>query len=155
MDNIRLIRTTSSSPDFQSLVKLLDSELKVYNGEDNEFYHQYNKIENIKHAVVVYDGKSPVGCGAIKKFSDDTAEVKRMYVNKDTRGKGVGRKILAELEKWAMDLNYKYVILETGKFLTEAVALYKKSGFEVIPNYGQYAGIERSICFRKELKNNG
>lgn len=150
--NIYSTRTTFSSPDFQSLVKLLDAELKEYDGEEHTFYSQYNKIENIKYVVVAYIDDVPVGCGTIKEFSDDTAEVKRMYVNTDIRGKGVGRKILSELEKWAMELNYKFLILETGKRQKAAVTLYSNSGFEVIPNYGQYAGIENSICFRKELK---
>ena len=76
-----------------------------------------------------------------------------MYVNTDARGKGIGRMILAELEKWACELNYRYIILETGKRQTAAVALYTNSGYEVISNYGQYAGIENSVCFRKELNN--
>jgi GNAT superfamily N-acetyltransferase len=163
MNNILILRTSSNSPDFQSLVKLLDSELKEFDGEEHTFYSQYNKIENIKHVVVAYaapphplpegEGQNiAVGCGTIKEFSDDTAEVKRMYVNNVLRGKGIGRKILAELEKWALELNYKYLILETGKRQREAVALYSNSGFEIIPNYGQYRGIDNSICFRKLLK---
>ena len=152
--NNRLSRTTSSSPDFQTLVKLLDAELKVYNGDDDSFYSQYNKIENIKHVVVAYVDDVPVGCGTIKEYSPDTAEVKRMYVTNNARGKGIGKKILVELEAWAKELNYKYVIMETGKFLRAAVALYKKSVYEVIPNYGPYADIEKSICFRKKINKN-
>ena len=152
MNSIVLTRTTSSSTDFQSLVKLLDAELKEYDGEEHTFYSHYNKIENIKHVVVAYIDNIPVGCGTIKEFSADVAEVKRMYVTNEIRGKGIGRKILAELEKWALELNYKYLILETGKKQKEAVALYTNYGFEIIPNYGQYIGIDNSICFRKMLK---
>ena len=150
--NFSIFRIPSTSLDFQSLVKLLDTELKEYDGEDHTFYSQYNKIENIKHVVVAYIDDVPIGCGTIKEFSADTAEVKRMYVNKDARGKGIGKKILNELEKWAMELNYKYLILETGKRQKEAVAFYSNSGFEEIPNYGQYEGIDNSICFRKKLQ---
>ena len=152
--NINIIKTISSSSDFLSLVKLLDAELKVYNGEDDSFYSQYNKIENLRHVVVAYIDNIPVGCGTIKEYSPDTAEVKRMYVNNDARGKGIGKKILVELETWAKELGYKYVIMETGKFLRAAVALYSKSGYEVIPNYGPYADIEKSICFRKKINKN-
>jgi putative acetyltransferase len=151
MVSLKITRTTSSSPDFQSLVKLLDKELAAYNGSDNDYYSSFNTIENIKYAVVVYNDEIPVGCGAIKKYSEDTAEVKRMYVNPDFRGRGTGKIILDELEKWALELNYKYLILETGSGLKPAITLYTNYGFEVIPNYGQYINMEKSICFKKKL----
>jgi GNAT superfamily N-acetyltransferase len=153
MSETILIRTDSSNPDFQALVKLLNAELTVYNGNDNDFYMQFNKTENIRHVVVAYDDKTPVGCGTIKEFSPDTAEVKRMYVSNDARGKGIGKKVLAELEEWARELKYKYIVMETGKFLSAAVNLYKNSGYEIIPNYEPYTEIEKSVCFRKIIKN--
>ena len=149
--NTRLTRTDSSNPDFQALVKLLDAELKIYDGDDHTFYSQYNKIENIRHVVVVYFDDTPVGCGTIKEYSPDTAEVKRMYVNNEVRGKGIGKKILNELEQWAKELGYKYIIMETGKRQQAAVALYSQSGYEVIPNFGPYVTIDNSVCFRKQL----
>lgn len=153
MSGSKTLRTNSSSPDFQSLVRHLDEELAVYNGTDNDYYSSYNKIENIKNAVVVYDDGFPVGCGAIKEYSPDTAEVKRMYVNRDIRGKGTGKVILDELEKWALELNYIYLILETGSGLEAAIGLYLSSGFEIIPNYGQYINMDKSICFKKKISN--
>lgn len=59
--------------------------------------------------------------------------------------------ILKELEIWTKELGYEKTILETGKRQTEAVALYEKCGYKVIPNYGQYSGVENSICFEKQL----
>jgi GNAT superfamily N-acetyltransferase len=153
MSEIILNRTNSENPDFQSLVKLLDSELAVYNGEDNNFYMQYNTIENLNNVIVVYLDGEPAGCGAIKKFSPGTAEVKRMYVNSYIRGRGIGKKILDELEKWAQELDYKYLVLETGNFLKAAIALYSNSGFKIIPNYEPYTNMEKSVCFRKYLSN--
>ena len=150
--NITLTRTTSSNPDFQKLVRMLDAELKEYNGEDNTFYAQFNMIEKLHNVVVAYIDEKPVGCGAFKEYSPGTAEVKRMYVNNDTRGKGIGKKILDEIESWAEELNYKNVIMETGKFLTSAVTLYSNSGYEIIPNYEPYTKAERSVCFRKKIR---
>lgn len=86
---IHLLRTDSSNPDFQKLVTLLDAELKVFDGDDHAFYSQYNKIEAIKHVVVAYHNKTPVGCGAIKEYEPGTTEVKRMYVSEDKRGLGL------------------------------------------------------------------
>jgi putative acetyltransferase len=148
---IVLKRILPSNRDFRNLVNMLNSELAFYNGEDNDFYMQYNLIKDLHHAVVAYYKGEPAGCGAIRRYSAETAEIKRMYVKDDARGKGIGRKILLELESWAKELGYKYTILETGNFLKAAVGLYSANGYEIIPNYGQYAGMEKSICFKKGI----
>lgn len=146
------VRTNSTNQDFIKLVELLDQELAIVDGDDHAFYHQFNNIDVLKRTIVLYENNIPVGCGAIKEFDKTSAEVKRMYTLPETRGKGIATKVLLELEKWAKELNYKYSILETGKRLPHAIALYQKNGYEIISNYGQYVGIENSVCFRKELK---
>lgn len=148
---IKLLRTDSSHPDFVLLVKQLDDFLAELDGEEHAFYNSLNKIDKIKHALVVYENDNPVSCGAIREFSPEAMEVKRMYTLPEKRGKGFAMKILTELETWARELNYKKCVLETGKRQPEAIALYNKAGYKVIPNYGKYAGIENSVCFEKEL----
>ena len=149
---INVIRTNSDNPDFISLVKLLDAELAERDAEDHPFYAQFNKIDNIKDAVVAYENDKPVSCGAIKEYGSNTMEVKRMYTLLKCRGKGIATKVLSELEKWANELGYEKCILETGKKQPEAIALYKKNGYKLIPNFGQYSGVENSVCFEKEMK---
>ncbi|MBE8712760.1 GNAT family N-acetyltransferase [Sphingobacterium sp. KB22] len=146
-----LVKTDSSDRDFRSLVKELDSDLKIRDGDEHDFYHQFNKIDALKQVLVAYENETAVGCGAIKEFSKDAMEVKRMYVLPYQRGKGIASKILAGLENWASELGYASCVLETGKKQPEAIALYKKSGYRIIPNYGQYIGIENSICFEKTV----
>ncbi len=146
-------RTNSEDTVFLALVKELDADLAVRDGKDREFYNQYNKLDTIKQVIVANDNDKPVGCGAIKHFSADTMEVKRMFVPLELRGKGIASSVLNELEKWATELGYKKCILETGKRQPEAIALYKKNGYLRIPNYGQYIGIENSVCFIKELQD--
>lgn len=148
---IKYIRTDSNNKDFQKLVAELDAVLKILDGEQNTFYAQFNKINHIKYAVVAYDNDTPVGCGAIKEFSEDTIEVKRMYVAINYRGQGIASIVLKELEAWAAELNYNKCILETGNKQPEAIALYKKNNYKRIPNYGQYKNVENSICFEKEI----
>ncbi|WP_196935954.1 GNAT family N-acetyltransferase [Sphingobacterium hungaricum] len=148
---ISLVKTDSSDRDFRSLVKELDSDLKIRDGDEHDFYHQFNKIDALKQVLVAYENETAVGCGAIKEFSKDAMEVKRMYVLPYQRGKGIASKILAGLENWASELGYASCVLETGKKQPEAIALYKKSGYRIIPNYGQYIGIENSICFEKTV----
>ena len=148
---MKLVRTTSDNPDFQQLVRELDAVLAELDGDDHEFYAQFNKIAKIRHAVVAYDGDTPVGCGAVKEFSADAMEVKRMYTLPDRRNKGIAREVLSELEKWATELGYTKCVLETGKRQPDAIALYTKQGYKSIPNYGQYEGMENSVCFEKDL----
>jgi putative acetyltransferase len=94
----------------------------------------------------------PAGCGAFRKYEANVAEVKRMYVKPEYRSAGIASTVLKELEKWAAELEYSSCILETGTLQPEAVRLYTKNGYEVIPNYGHYAGVERCICMRKVIE---
>jgi GNAT superfamily N-acetyltransferase len=146
-----ILRTNSENTDFVNLVKELDAYLKIVDGDDHDFYNQYNHIDVLKHTVVFYEKDVPVGCGAIKSFDAESMEVKRMYVNPEYRGGGIAQQILQELEKWTQELGYKYTILETGKRQVEAVRFYQKCKYQIIPNYGQYQGVENSVCFKKEL----
>ncbi len=146
-----LIRTDSANPDFINLVNLLDAELAERDGDEHPFYAQYNKIDMIKHTVVAYEDGKPVACGAIKEYEPGVIEVKRMYTLPENRGKGTATKVLAGLEKWAAELSYKKCILETGKKQPEAIAVYTKNGYKIIPNYGQYAEVENSVCFEKDI----
>jgi putative acetyltransferase len=148
---LRLIRTTSENPDFRALVALLDQDLAVRDGADHGFYAQFNKIDKINHVVVAYQGDEPVGCGAFKEFTSEAVEVKRMYVVPAHRGQGVAVAVLAELEQWTQELQYAACVLETGKKQPEAIRLYEKSGYTLTPNYGQYVGIENSVCMRKSV----
>ncbi|WP_291040346.1 GNAT family N-acetyltransferase [Dyadobacter sp. 50-39] len=150
---ITVTRTDSDDAAFQALVKLLDAELARRDGADHGFYSQFNKIDKIRHAVVCYENDQPIGCGAIKAFSDEAMEVKRMYVSPEGRKKGIATRVLNELEVWASELGYLRCVLETGKRQPEAIALYEKSGYTRTPNYGQYAGIENSVCFEKVLEH--
>jgi putative acetyltransferase len=148
---IECIRTNSDHEDFRKLVRELDADLSIRDGEDHAFYDQFNKIDKIKYTIVAYEDKIPVGCGAIKEYSPDSMEVKRMYVLPERRGLGIASIILKELERWTVELHYKRCLLETGKKQPEAIELYKKNRYGIIPNFGQYTGVENSVCFEKIL----
>ena len=148
---ISLIRTTSEDADFQELVRHLDAELRVRDGDEAEFYLQFNKIDTIKHAVVAYVGEAAVGCGALRPYEADTVEVKRMFVPLERRGQGIASQILTDLQAWAAELGFRKCILETGHKQPEAIALYTKNGYSLIPNYGQYQSVENSVCFEKVI----
>lgn len=149
---ITLQRTDSSNPDFVALVRLLDADLAIRDGEEHGFYDQFNKIVAIKYVIVAYFDGVAVGCGAVKELTARAMEVKRMYTLPEYRGKGVAATVLYQLERWTATLGYEVCMLETGIKQPEAIALYTKCGYAVIPNYGQYAGIENSVCFEKNVK---
>lgn len=146
------LRTISDDSDFISLVRQLDVELAEIDGDEHDFYAQYNKIDKINHVVVAYENELPIACGAIKQFDESAMEVKRMYTLPAFRGKGIASQVLNELEKWAVELNFSHCVLETGIRQPDAIRLYEKNGYRTIPNYGQYIGVENSCCFKKRLK---
>lgn len=148
---LTFLRTNSTHQDFISLVRQLDIELATIDGDEHSFYVQYNKIDKINHVIIAYENELPIACGAIKQFSENTMEVKRMYILAPYRGKGTASGVLVQLEKWAAEMNYSHCILETGIRQPDAIRLYGKNGYLPIPNYGQYAGVENSRCFEKAL----
>ncbi len=149
---INLVRTSSGNSDFRELVRLLDQDLQIRDGDEHSFYAQFNKIDKIRHVVVAYENGDAVGRGAIKEYAEGVAEIKRMFVQAERRGRGIAKSILSELETWAGELRFYECILETGFNQPEAIALYRKSDYETIPNYGQYHGVENSVCMRKQIR---
>lgn len=149
---IQIVRTNPRHQDFIAMVKELDADLAKTDGDEHSFYDQFNKIDSIKHVAVLYYDEIAVSCGALKEFSTDTMEVKRMYSRRNFRGRGYAGMVLLELEEWAKELKYTRCILETGVRQPDAIALYKKMDYHLIRNYGQYAGVENSLCFEKCLE---
>ena len=148
---LKTIRTTSISPDFIQLTRKLDAALKMIYGSTQEEFDQYNIIQNLDTVVIAYLDEIPAGCGCFKRFDENAAELKRMFVGDEFRGRGIGATILLELETWAGELGYASLILETGTVQTEAVSLYRKFGYSVIPNFDPYIGNDLSVCMQKTI----
>lgn len=100
--------------------------------------------------VAVAAGR-PVGCGALKSSSADIGSIKRMWVAEDARGRGLGRRILSELEDQARQMGLTTLQLETNDSLAEAIRLYRIAGYhEVSPfNDDPYA----RHWFEKDLRS--
>ncbi|WP_034040993.1 GNAT family N-acetyltransferase [Wocania ichthyoenteri] len=148
---LKLIRTNFDNKDFINLVKKLDDYLTFVDGDEHDFYNQYNNIDVLNNVIVAYSNSIPVGCGAFKAFNTNTVEIKRMYTNSENRGEGIASKILKELEIWSNELGYNYCVLETGIRQVEAVQFYKKNNYTIIPNFEPYKNVENSLCFKKDL----
>lgn len=151
MKSSSLLRTGNSNPDFLDLIKLLDQDLNGRYGKLQKTYDQFNKLIDVNAVVVAYSDDIPAGCGSFKKFNSESVEIKRMFVKPEHRGTGIAKQIYDELEKWALESGYKYTVLETGNKQVEAIRFYTKLGFSVIENFGQYIGMETSVCMRKEI----
>lgn len=146
-------KLSNTHEDFCALTHALDAELSARYGKEQALYDQHNVIDPIETALVGYEDDLPVACGCFKKIDDTTVEIKRMFVSPKYRRRGFSSQILRALEAWAAELGFSEARLETGKGQPEAIALYAKMGYAVIPNYEPYVGMENSVCMSKTVRN--
>jgi len=140
------------SPDAQRLIAALDAGLAELYPPEQRFGPNL-KAQHLGDGrgtfLVARDAGRAVACGAIRLLDAKTAEVKRMYVEPDQRGKGVGRTVLGRLEAAARELGARRLVLETGTHSPEAIALYGRAGFRPIDCWGEYATSPTSVCMEK------
>lgn len=150
---MELIYTDGGNADFILLCSMLDAYLNILaGGEENRAeYVPLNKLDHIHDAFVLYDGALPVGCASFKEYEVGVAEIKRVFMRGEYRGRGLSRFLMQAVEEKAKEKGYRSLILETGKPLVSAVKLYTNMGYQVIPNYGPYECMSDSVCMRKEL----
>ncbi|MDE6319143.1 MAG: GNAT family N-acetyltransferase [Lachnospiraceae bacterium] len=150
---MQFVYTDGRNSDFIELCHGLDHFLnELVGGEENRAeYIPYNQLDDIHDVIIVYDDDNPVGSASFKKYDDECAEVKRVFIKQDYRGRGISYKLMERLENVAKEQGYRYLILESGEPLVAAMALYRKIGYKVIPNYGQYKDMHDSICMKKKL----
>ena len=148
---ISLRRTTTDDPDFIALTGELDRHLQHRYGPVQDLYVGFNVLPAKTYVIVAsLDGRA-VGCGAIKQYEPEVAELKRMFVPPELRGRGIAGVLVAALEAWARELGFATMILETGHLQHEAIALYHRLGFTDTPKYPPYVDLPASICMRKSL----
>ncbi len=150
---MKFVYTDGANTDFIELCHDLDDFLnEIVGGEENRSeYIPYNQLDDIHNVIVVYDNDIPIGCAAFKEYDAECAEVKRVFIKADYRGRGISKKLMELLEESAREQSYHYLILESGEPLVAAMSLYRKIGYKVILNYGQYEDMPDSICMRKKL----
>ena len=153
-DPVSIVHTNGANADFAELCAELDRNLvqaaiKEIGQSRSE---RSNTTQTIQDAFVAYADGVAVGCIALKPHGVDLAEVKRMFVRDDFRGKGIAWALLAALEAKAAEKNFSTLILETGRHLETACRLYKKAGFEVTPDFDQYKEIPQSVCMKKKFR---
>lgn len=150
---VRIEQVENENKDFIFLCGKLDEYLnQAIGGESKrEKYKKFNHLDTMDYVVVIYDGKTPAGCGALRKYSEKEIEVKRVFVREEYRGRHIGDRILKNLISQAKEMGFQRMLLETGAFLQASVHLYSKYGFEKIENYGAYKDMEESLCMALEI----
>lgn len=151
MKQFSVLRTTTDNHDFLFLVKKLDRELFDELKEDQATYDPLNNVSGNATAIVIYHNQRPVASGCFKQHPGSTVEIKRMFVEKEFRGKGLSKLVLGELENWAKEKDYTRAILETSIRFKPARGLYASAGYKITPNYPPYVGLEESVCMEKHL----
>ena len=152
---ITITRAELSAEVSRALIASLNAELTGVYPEPgaNHFHLDPDEVARGRGSFfVVYRDGVPVGCGAVRLLDRDTAELKRMYVSPVARGQGLGRRLVAALEAEARALGVRRLVLETGIRQVAALALYRATGFEPIPLFGEYClSPETSVCLGKDL----
>ena len=149
--NITYKYFTEVNEEFISLTNELDLEFLEKNGSIQNQYNKYNKLDGIRDIIIAYDNMKPIGCVSIKKLEENVFEVKRVYVKKEYRKAGIAKIMMKKIETIAKEKNIKTLLLETRKTFIPAISLYKSLMYVIIDNYGQYKGMEYSVCMRKEI----
>jgi putative acetyltransferase len=142
-----------NAPESRRLLGALDDYLNgLYRPEENFLDLPSDDVSEGRGTfLVARQDDLAVGCGAVRRISPTTAEVKRMFVTAAARGSGVGGRILAELEAWAGAAGMTRLVLEAGDRQAEAIRFYERSGFVAIPCFGEYAKASLSRCYEKVL----
>lgn len=152
--DIFLKEVDAQDKDLHGLIAKLDDELAEMYPQQGIFGVDFNDAY-VKHMVFVVAtmDQRPVGCGAVRPYDEESIELKRFFVDKSMRGKGIASKILRYLEEVCKTQGYRRIVLETGPKQPEAIALYKKFGYQEIELFGEYleSNSEHSLCFEKKI----
>lgn len=135
----------------RQLIEALCSEMSERYGRPPSPFSSSEAAKTKEVFLVARSAGRPVGCGALRRFEDETAEIKRMYVAPEGRRGGIGRKIIAELERHAVQFGYKRIVLETGIRQPEAQRMYESCAYKRIPAFGNYMGNPTSVCYEKMM----
>ena len=151
-DTLTIQRESPDQPDVVRLIEALDAyATALYPPESNHLLDIAALCDPAFTFLVVRDGREVIACGAILNHPRGWGEVKRMYVRPEQRGRGIGRRVLSELEKTAQGARLPLLRLETGIHNKEALTLYRRAGFVERGPFGDYAPDPLSVFMEKRV----
>ena len=143
-------RPRSSLPCFY--LKTEEYYSRLAGGEENrKAFIPYNLSESVADVLIAYDGEKAVACAGLKPYSARDIEVKRVWVEPAFRRNGIARRMMGMLEEKAAENGYSRMILQTRAVMTDAVELYRRSGYHPIGNYPPYDRLEGAVCMARDL----
>ncbi|SFU92856.1 GNAT family N-acetyltransferase [Butyrivibrio sp. M55] len=152
-DNIVYKWTDGSNKDFQEFYKKTEEYYsKIVGGiENRRAFVPYNHSDGIPNVLIAYMDDVAVACAGFKSYSEDDAEIKRVWVEPSCRGRHIAKSLMNQIEDRAQKLGYKRAILQTREIMADAVGLYEKLGYSKIEKYPPYDNLVGAVCMAKEL----
>ncbi|HVQ89215.1 MAG TPA: GNAT family N-acetyltransferase [Actinomycetes bacterium] len=151
-ENLRIEQVAFDSATAKELIEELQEEYVArYGGRDETPVDPKQFAPPSGGFLMVFVGREPVGCAGLRKHNQQSVEVKRMFIRRPFRGRGLSRWLLARVEEHGRLLGYDRILMETGVQQPEAMRLYETSGYEPIPGFGYYAQAAQNRCYAKEL----
>ncbi len=150
--SVVIVEERPDSADAMQLIAELEAHLDpLYPRESRHGFSVEKLVSEAVAFFVTRHGGVPAGCGGVKLFGTEYAEVKRMYVRPRFRGSGLGKLMLDHLAEYSRQHGVAVLRLETGIHQAEAIGLYERSGFQRIPPFGAYREDPLSVFFEKRL----
>lgn len=148
---MKSILTNEKDKRFLKLVEELDQGYYQRIGDELEKYKQYNEFTKPHVVIILLDSNKPVACASYRPYNDDDVEFKRVYVKKEYRKRGIAFNLIRQLEKHAVENDFRHSYIVTGKNNSAAIRLYEKLHYRQISKFGQFKDDESVICMKKEF----
>ena len=149
--------TDGSHPAFQQFYAVTEAYYsRIVGGKENRTgFIPFNVSAEIPFVLLAFADGQPVGCAGLKRYSDMDAEVKRLWVEQEYRGRHIASALMDQIEDKARELGFRRAVLQTRPIMPDAVKLYTKRGYALIPNYPPYDRLPGTVCYAKELQSGG
>jgi ribosomal protein S18 acetylase RimI-like enzyme len=148
---LRTVFTNEKNENFIILAKKLWDEYVEISGDVVKQYQKFNTLEGKHFVILICDGEKAIACGSFKRFSKDTAEIRRVYVEKQHRRRKLASYIMENLEKIAKEKGYDNIVLETGVKNKVSRKFYKNLDYNIIANFEPFKDMSTCLCLKKKL----
>lgn len=142
---MNIVSTKNADKEILTLFSEQDDYMIDFLGDDKKYYTRYSSNEHLENIWVIYSESFPIGCIAYRKKAEGTGEVKRLYIRKEYRGKGISKELLRTVERYAQEQGCKTLFLDTRITLEPAVSIYRSFGFKIVFQQGLYIQMEKEI----------